>query len=116
MDFNSLIIPFISGVAGFLGGLVATYVKWDIEKKKIKVENRKERIKEWRTAIEQAESLENIWGASVISDLKDYLTEKDKNTLYSHIANNGFGGTGDDIKKSMLFKVISKVEKSWDLI
>ncbi len=31
MDLNSLIIPLVSGIAGFGGGLLATYVKWDIE-------------------------------------------------------------------------------------
>ena len=116
MDFNSLIIPFISGVAGFLGGLVATYVKWDIEKKKIKVENRKERAKEWRTAIEAVKNFEELWGSSVYSDLKEYLTDSETKKLHSLIANIGVGGSGDEIKKSMLFKVITRIEKSWDLI
>ncbi|MCG7961658.1 MAG: hypothetical protein N0E54_03010 [Candidatus Thiodiazotropha taylori] len=116
MDINSLIIPFISGVAGFAGGIIATYVKWDIEKKKIKVENRKERVDKWRTTIEEAESTNALWGSSAISDLKEYLTEKEAQTLHSLIATIGVGGSGDDIKKGMLFKVITRVEKSWDLI
>ncbi len=31
MNLNSLIIPLVSGIVDFGGGLVATYIKWDIE-------------------------------------------------------------------------------------
>lgn len=116
MNLNSLIIPFVSGIAGFGGGVVATYIKWDIEKRKMKVEARKQRIQEWRSSIEQVNNVDKLWGTSVIYDIQPYLTREELKTLHTTIANIGSGGTGDDIKKGVLFNVVSRIEKTWELI
>ncbi len=113
---TTLLIPLLSGFAGFFGGVIATYLKWDVEKRKIRAENRKDRIREWRQLIDQTNDFDNLWGSSVYHELEPFISDSEKKELHSMIMNKGYGGNETDIKKGILFSAISKIEKNWDLL
>ena len=51
---EKIIIGAIGAVAGLLTGLLMPWVKWEVEKSRLKRKEREQRMIKWRSAVEDA--------------------------------------------------------------
>jgi len=78
MDFNSIIVSAVSGlIAGTIASLIAPWINWGIEKRKIKMNRRVELIKNCKELI-NSENFDNykFLNSSYYSDIKPYLNNE----------------------------------------
>ncbi|PIU56054.1 MAG: hypothetical protein COS87_03310 [Chloroflexi bacterium CG07_land_8_20_14_0_80_45_17] len=110
----TLLLPAILGlIAGVIGSLVAPWVHWGIEKRRQKINYRRQLIKEWREEIDfDLSSFEN---KALYSSLRPHLSKETINAIEGNEITIRMGRKGDVIK-GLLLDDIAKIEKEWDLI
>ena|ERR1043165_349054 len=116
----------ISAIAGFASGLIASliapWVKWNIEKKKIKFENKRKLIESWRNTIGNNFDPTTFRETVAYSQMKNYLTDTIKKELDPPDFDNNKpvlhlrSGIGRDSLKDRLLEAVSVIERKWGLI
>lgn len=111
----------IAIIGGAIGTYFAPWTKWKFEKEKIKLESRKEKIRQWREEVDKSENFHSFQQTATFHHFKEKFTEKDlhsfnfkQNTVF---ANKSYIAPNPD--KQILGRFheeISKVEKEWGLI
>jgi len=113
-------VPLVSGVLGWLGGLLATRYQWNIEKQKLIHQSREIRCREIRHSIDTLPNATDIVHSPFWSQLEKYMSEKDRQQFFQLIAvspNRGGGGhTPDSLKRQSLFRAIDKIESDWNVV
>jgi hypothetical protein len=111
-----IIVPLVTAVLGFAGGLLTPWVKSWITVRESQIENRRQQVKVWRAAISDDQIWKGFGGTAEYASLrahmmpdviKDYEAQR---TMYVP------GGRGDDVRKHMLLDEIVRIEKMWNLI
>ena len=102
-------------IAGAIGSLIAPWVKWGIEKRREKLSYRKNKLANWRILIESADSYGDIVGTSVYREIEPYMSENEKSDLNTKAVIIG-GPPNIDSRLSKLLRIVTRIEKEWDLI
>jgi hypothetical protein len=115
MDLSIVISAAVGLVSGAIGSLVAPWINWRIEKVRLKTEYQRKRIEEWRAAIEQANSFEDIRYTSAFAEIRQHMNKADLDRLFTVWISTGDINT-EKLKLSKLLEVVNEVEKKWKLI
>jgi hypothetical protein len=106
-------------VAGAIGSIVAPWVHWSIEKRKLKLEYRKSQIGSWRSFLEGFDwQKEEFGNTSVYGAMRPYISAdivkrfEAPRTYYA----SPDGGRGSNLKKQWASDEITRIEKEWGLL
>ena len=116
---DTIIVAIIGLITGATGSLVASWVKWGIEKKRLKHNRRVDLIKEWPIFIEQFDfEKDNFGNTTVYGAMRPYMNSE---TVKKFEAQRRFyvppdGGRGKNLFKQWASDEVSKIEKNWKLI
>ena|ERR1022692_2749155 len=118
MDTN-IVIPAITGLGGLIIGTFTPFVKWYIEKKKLRYNNRKELISKSRQYIASTKEFSNqdFCNSVLYASLRPYLSEKtvkeleiQTNKIDIIVGSNRYGIVSD------ILDDLHRIEKKWDLL
>ena len=120
MDISdTILVACIGLVSGAIGSLIAPWVKWRIEKRKLIHNRRVELIDNWRSFIEDFDfDNKNFGNTSVYAAMKPYMDVEvikkfeAQRTLYV----TPDGGRGEKLFKHWASDQVSKIEKDWELV
>ena len=116
---GTVIVALIGLVGGAIGSLIAPWVNWGIEKKRLLHSQRVDRVRKWRNAIDNFNfKQEKFAYSSVYSSMKPHM---DKEIIEKFEANNTFfvapnGVSTDQLLKRWASDQVTKIEKSWGLV
>lgn len=116
---DAIWVACIGLVSGAIGSLVAPWVKWGIEKRKLVHNRRVELINNWRSFIEEFDfDNENFGNTTVYAAMRPYM---DENVIKKFEAQRTFyvtpeGGRGKKLFKQWASDQVSKIEKDWKLL
>jgi len=119
-----IVIMTSSGVASIITAILTPYIKWGIEKKKIKLENRKELISQIRSVFLREDFSGPIFIKSQgYNRIRPYLSKEldDKirspGSLGIELSKRGQVVTaGGDLLKQQIHQELNEIEKKWGLI
>ena len=111
---------FIAAFLGLIGGIIATFIapwtKWIFEKKKIQIENRKEKVKHWRDEINYHNSFISFSRTSTFQELKSRFT-KEELSEFCNIGTDTIPDISrDKVKLARFHDVAFQIEKEWGII
>ena len=102
---------------GIIGALLTRVYDVRARRHDLLVENRRKRIAEWRVALNDAQSFEDMRHTSVWAELREHMGEERAKEMYTIWAvMSGTGGDGDLLKVMRLHEVVNEVERKWELI
>ena len=118
---NNTVTVIVSAVLGFLGGLLAPWIKWKVEAWRLRDASRRSLISDWRNSIENADfyderHLSSFGSSTTYSSLRSHMEPsvtsqfEARNTWYVG------GGRGDDVRKQMLLDEVARLEKKWRIV
>lgn len=115
----------IFSLGGLILGLCLPWVRWEIEKRRIRRDDRRQLVKECRTLIDKDTfDVQSFIETSCYSRIRTELSETLRNEI-EHLQGIGkqpfhvvMGGrdAGVNVYKGRLLDEISKIEKSWKLL
>jgi hypothetical protein len=108
-----LLATILGFIAGVIGSLVAPWVHWGIEKRRQKMNYRRQLIKEWREEIDF--DVADFPNKARYSSLRPHLSKETIDAIEGNEITIRMGRKGDVIK-GLLLDDIAKIEKQWDLI
>ena len=116
---QALLVAFIGLIAGVIGSLIAPWVNWGIEKRKLRLSSRKEMINKLKSLISEKNfDREKIVNSTEYHHLKEHLSTKTINKLerkelviYIRTQNDPI-----DHERKEILEDISKLEKKWRLL
>ena len=114
---EKFLFTLVGAIIGFISGLLAPWIKWQIEKRQERDRYRRELVKCWRNAI-------NVWNpdTEVFGDTAEYASLRGHmcheivkkfeapRTLYMA------GGRGESVLKHFLLDEVTRIEKEWKLV
>jgi hypothetical protein len=110
-------VPLVTAALGFVGGLLAPWIKWEVVKREQRTEYRRRQVKAWRDAISDFAVWNNGFGSTPeYSSLRAHMRPE---IIAKFEAAHTFyvpGGRGDDVRKHMLLDEIARIEKEWNLV
>ncbi len=112
-----LAIGFGSAVLGFLGGLFTPWVKWAIEKRRLKRGEQKALITTWNVKIEMFDFDEKEFGdTGWYSSLRLQMTPETISKVEADRTDWVPGGRGGNVIKQMLYDEVSRLgNEVWKL-
>jgi hypothetical protein len=121
---SPIAIAIISYIAGAITTLFAPWNKWFVEKRKLKLNNRKEKIHLWREELNKFTTISDFYKTPLYNELREYIPNKEQTKLFNNdgieVIIGGPIGTEASTTESRIFerfhKVISDKEKEWDII
>lgn len=113
-----VVISAIVGLlAGTVGSLIAPWVHWSIEKRKSKIEYRREQIRKWREEINASDTNGvKPTDTAAYSAMRPYLDPELVKKLENALTIFASGGRGPNTKKLILLDEITRLEREWGLI
>lgn len=112
-----IVVPFVTAVLGFLGGLLAPWVKSRVAESERRAEYRRRQVKAWRDAILDFEVWNNGFGSTPeYSSLRPHMHPEVVAKFEAPRTIYVGGGRGEDVRKHMLLDEITRIEKEWNLI
>jgi hypothetical protein len=127
----TVIIPALAGlIAGAISSLIAPWVHWGIEKRKLKLKAREELIREAREALESGEySNQQFRHLAIYSRIRRFLSERAIKAVEGKLSENGKGRTevvlivagqgrhsGVNPYRAILLDELTQLEKRWGLL
>jgi hypothetical protein len=115
---NAIIVAAISFASAALGALFAPWGQWYVESRKIRAENRKTKLKEWRAQInERLTDGTRVIDALSLNELHPHLSRNTQRELLLRWP-DGIPKSHEDalFLKDLLLQEIAKLEKKWRLI
>jgi len=115
---NYLIPAFLGLIAGAVGSLIAPWVHWAIEKRRAKIEYRRNSIAEWRSQIEAFNWNEDSFGDSATyASMRPHMNPEVVSRIEgprTYIVPNE--GRGCNAMKQCLVDELSRLEVDWGLL
>jgi len=111
----------IGGLAGLctgiLGSLVTPWVHWFIELRRKKFEYKGKIISDVRKILDEKTTIEEIMTSSYWGFIQDNLNEDEEHIVFGEIRGYMLGDTTDItiIKKREISKMLTRIEKKWQL-
>lgn len=131
-NVSDLIASFIASkefIFAALGGVIGFFLsplgKWiAFEKKKIQIENRKEKVRLWREELNKYDTLSDFYKTPLYNELVGYIPEEERDQLLNNRnfectiggAVGVYTSTAEDRIFARFHKVISDKEKEWNII
>jgi hypothetical protein len=106
-------------IAGAIGSLIAPWVVWGIEKKRGRLQYRREQIASWRKAISGDFDQKGFSESEIYPMLKRYLSKqlvKYIESIKDHQSMRVVSLTTSDPIRLLLLEDIAKLERKWRLI
>ncbi len=114
---DKIIIALVGAVIGFLSGLLAPWIKWEIEKRRELQKYRREMIKQWRTSIETFDFDSGSFGdTAVYSSLRPHMRGEIIHEFESPLIFIAAGSRGKSVNKHLLLDEVARIEKEWRLL
>jgi hypothetical protein len=113
------VLPSVLGfLAGVVGSLFGPLVQWAVEKRRGRMNYRKELIKQWRNDFEEFEYDSHRLGDSgTYSALRPHLRAEVRDAIEkprtAYVPNEGRHGS---VKQQMLLDEVARLEKKWGLV
>jgi hypothetical protein len=113
---------FVAVIGGIIGAFLSPFGKWiTYEKKKIQIENRKEKIRFWREEILNHKTMATFSNTVTYHELFDRIPKEKNNNPQNAVMMEidiGYGSirNQDTIMLSKFLKVVSEIEKEWGII
>lgn len=123
-NFLQFGVPALIGlIAGVIGSLVAPWVHWGIEKRRVRLEDRRKLIADARaeiqhTALQQDPDKRDFRGTVLYSRLRDYLSEQTRKEIESDGITVQIVGRGAGVNNYIprVLDEIRRLEKTWGLL
>lgn len=112
----------ISAIIGLLGGIIGSFItpfiKWDVEKRKLRRQSRIDKIKFWRNEIDSHEDFSTFFRTQTFNELRPLFTKEEQNSWNAIWKGEYLGKTRtDDRLKTLQFHTkVSELEKKWKII
>ena len=116
---QALLTALIGLIAGTVGSLIAPWVNWGIEKRRLRLLNRKEMINKLKLLISEEQlDREKIVNSTEYHQLKEHLSTKSIKILESSefVIYLRMGADPIDHERKEILEDISKLEKKWRLV
>lgn len=110
-------VKILFGIIGFLSGLALPWVRWKIEKRRLKRSEQKSRITTWSVQIETFDFDEKDFGdTGWYSSLRLQMTPETIANVEAPRTDYVPGGRGGNVIKQMLYDEVSRLENEvWKL-
>lgn len=118
-DLLKILIPAFFGlVAGIVGSLIAPWVNWGIEKRKLKLAARREFIALARKTVQVTDSKNKFREHAIYSQLRAFLLKSTRELIESDAITIQTGGRcgGVNNYKPQVFDDLHTLEKKWGLL
>jgi hypothetical protein len=118
-EFLKIAIPALTGlVAGAIGSLIAPWVNWGIEKKKLRLTAQREFIAAARRTLETGSNKDEFRESGIYSQLRPFLSERTRKEIESDTITVQIGGRGSGANnyRSHVFDELHVLERKWKLI
>lgn len=116
---NTIIAGLVGLISGAIGSLIAPWVQWGVEKRRMRFERRTALIQSWREILSNDEFERGmLLNNPTYGSLRDLLTEKVREQIErpsNHVIIN-MGSPTNNSDRDLLLREIARIEKSWDLI
>lgn len=114
-----VLVALIGLVSGTIGSLVAPWVNWGIEKRRLKLERRAKQIVEWRQFIEQFDfSKENFRATTTYAAMRPFMEVESRKLFEAQrtyfVPPDGVSDV--DLHKLAASDEVSKIERKWELV
>lgn len=106
----------IAVIGGIIGTFLSPWTKWLFDKKKIQIDNRKEKIRQWREEINKHSTFVAFSQTSTFQELKNRLTKEELSNLYNIWLDMNPGISGEKLKLARFHDIVSQIEKEWQII
>ena len=121
MNWELIISAAITGgIFGTLGSLIAPWINWGVEKKRMKVNRRIAMIDQLRKSLDSMEEYDNrtFTQSAIYSNIRPYLDRKLMEYIEREdvIVIGGGRSGGVNNHKSKILDAVSKLEKEWGLL
>jgi len=116
---DTVIAAVIGLLSGAVGSLIAPWVNWGIEKRKLKLQRKSDLIDSWRQFIETFDFENNRFGNTTVYAAMRPFMEPDVITNFEAqrtIFVPPDGGRGDNLFKQWASDQVSFIERKWKLI
>jgi hypothetical protein len=115
---EKIIIALGGAIIGFVSGLLTPWVKWQIEKRQKRRENREALIKRWREAIESSPEIDRgkFGNTEAYSSLRFHMQKRVIQDFEAQRTTYVPGGRGQSVRKQMLLDEVARLEKKWGLV
>lgn len=116
---DGVLVAGIGLVSGVIGSLFAPWVHWGIDKRRRRLDSKAEKIREWRTFVDQFDFENDVIGdTATYAAMRPYLLPKiikemEQATMYLQV---GGPGRGDQLQKQRLSDEITRIERKWELV
>ena len=117
MDYR-IISALIGLASGFAGSLMTPLIKWDIEKRRMRRNARREKIDFWRKEIDQHDNFADCMRTRTFNDLRPMFTREQQQS-WDAVWKGVYLGEArvdDRIKLLQFHTKVSEIEKRWRLI
>lgn len=117
--FTRFFLPSVAGLfAGTIGSLVAPWVRWGIEKKKIRLIARREFISSVRKELRDMPDKKSFRENSVYSQIRPYLSDKTRTEIESDSIDIQLGGRGSGANNFAyrVYDDLAALENRWNLL
>lgn len=119
LDWNALVSGAVSGsVFGALASLIAPWVTWGVEKRRLKLASRRKSVAEWRQAVAQSDGVKEFRETAAYATMRPHLLRTLIERIESDTITIQQGGRGGGVNnfKPLVYDDITRVEKHWDLV
>ena len=118
-EFLKIAIPALTGLlAGAIGSLIAPWVNWGIEKRKLRLTTRREFIAAARRTLETDSDKDEFRESAIYSQLRPFLSERTRKEVESDTITIQMGGRGSgaDNYRPRVLDELHTLEKKWKLL
>lgn len=118
-EILKIAVPAITGlIAGTVGSIIAPWVNWGIEKRKLRFAAKQKLIADTRRLLESPPNKETFRDSSIYSQLRPFLTDATRKIIEDDIiyVNLGGRGAGANNYKVLVLDELNLLEKDWKLL
>jgi len=112
---EGIVIALISFLGGALGSVVAPWVNWGIERRKLRLQARRALISRWRNYFDMVEDLSGFTGSVIYSEMRPHMDEATAKMLHGGTVVLTIGRSGDVIRNH-LYDAVADIEAKWGLV
>ena len=118
-EFMKIAIPALTGlIAGTIGSLIAPWVNWGIEKRKLRLTARREFIAAARRSLDVGSDKNEFRESAIYSQLRPFLSERTRKEIESDTITIQMGGRGSgaDNYRPHVLDELHTLENKWKLL